>query len=105
MGKNFTSYIHNRNADKFFAEKEPNKLINDLLDAHYSKRVTQLPGQTSIADMPVVTDPKMKEDQFALVQPGTERECCSKASRCKHWEWDGDAAVWKNTLSGRTVDA
>lgn len=31
-----------------------------------------------------------------------EKACCSKASPCQHWSWDGVAEVWVNSISGRT---
>lgn len=37
--------------------------------------------------------------------PTTGYPCCSKATPCKHWTFDGTDDVWTNTLTGATRNA
>lgn len=42
--------------------------------------------------------PSAKDNEW---QDTAEQKCCKAAKPCKHWFFDGDREVWKNTLSGR----
>ena len=38
--------------------------------------------------------------------PDSGYPCCqSTTHRCKHWVWDTDAAVYRNTLTNKTLEA
>jgi hypothetical protein len=36
--------------------------------------------------------------------PITGYPCCQKKSPCKHWSFDGAESVWKNELTGKTME-
>lgn len=34
-----------------------------------------------------------------------EMACCNNVQPCRHWSWDVPLQLWKNSLSGRTMEA
>lgn len=113
MAKKFLLYIHED--EKFSREKNKSELINQLLEKYYSSRVEE----ASLAEVAKALDeaPVPTEGRYAIdhegnihgpstfepkaPDPETGYPCCTKATPCKHWTWNGNMNYWINGLTGK----
>lgn len=128
---NQTIYFRKETWEYFQHEADKSKLVNELLQAHYSgspapgisppskpdaPNLEEIPGITTAAKIASPTAKEEKEtfDDFLrdYSQPGVRPPhpiwgypCCHKKNRCKHWEFDEINTSYKNTLTNEIVDA
>lgn len=116
-------YISNENIESMEkAGVNKSKLINDLLTTHF--QITPSPKNTEpikVEDMhsnmgspsaKIAVEPSaVVDDLFNAHTPRSEANpsefpcCANEIQPCKHWVWDINLAVWKNSLSGRLMEA
>lgn len=54
----------------------------------------------------VIDDEPVKDTKFTPQAPDPETgyPCCTKATPCKHWTWNGTENYWINTLTGKVKE-
>lgn len=92
------------------------RLINQDIQAEYTKPIVKAVHEELMQNSAFFdelrdrlqvahTTPKSSEPFTPRPpDPATGYPCCSKATPCKHWTFDGVTDLWTNTLTGATRD-
>ena len=91
----YNIYFRRDNWERFKDEKNKSKLINTLLEEHFSK-TPHTPLQETIEEKPI---PKN------ILEPDLNlKACCLRPSPCVHWNWNGIEENYVNILTGEIRD-
>jgi hypothetical protein len=86
----YNIYFRRDNWERFKDEENKSKLINTLLEEHFSK-TPHTPLQETIEEKLI---PKN------ILEPEMKKACCLRPSPCVHWNWNAYEEHYVNILTG-----